>query len=87
MTWIKKYSILLLVMIAGILFSLVHLFEGKRQNMDENEMDKFNKIRRAFGVPVIENGWNKESVGPSKEKWSDGIRNPDGISQSVFIEK
>jgi hypothetical protein len=79
MIWIKKYSILLLLVIAGILFSLVHLFDGKRQKKEENEIIKFNKLRKAYGVPSIENGWIKESTGPSKEKWSDGIR---GINTS-----
>lgn len=79
MTWIKKYSILLLLVIAGILFSLVHLFDGKRQRKEENEVIKFNKLRRAYGVPRIENDWIKESTGPTNEKWSDGIR---GINTS-----
>ena len=79
MTWIKRYSILFLLLIAGILFSLVHLFDGKRRKIEENEVIRFNKLRREYGVPVIENDWIKESTGPSKEKWSDGVR---GINTS-----
>ena len=64
MTWIKRYSILFLLLIAGILFSLVHVLDAKRGKSEENEVIKFNELRREYGVPVIENGWNKESAGP-----------------------
>lgn len=74
MIGVKKYSLLLFLLLPGILFLLIHLFLEEKNSTEEKEVNDANGLRKEQGIPITENHWIRENTGPGREKWHDGVR-------------